>query len=158
MIGFVGDCGCLSGWKDRVGVHLSRQRKVYGVMRGMRTRLSMVAQSGMEDDDRVTTEGEGSVEVPLKRPVSYRPAEKAEGQMKEDTLYDDGDPVGKREGTRKNKKVTKAAAAQGSLGFADAWAASGRNRFDVWFFIGLATLLAPIGILAWGIATGRIPI
>jgi hypothetical protein len=43
---------------------------------------------------------------------------------------------------KEDKKVTKSAAAQGSMGFADAWASQNRDRggsqFDVWFWIGLS--------------------
>jgi hypothetical protein len=44
--------------------------------------------------------------------------------------------------SKEDKKVTKSAAAQGSMGFADAWASQNRDRggsrFDVWFWIGLS--------------------
>lgn len=55
------------------------------------------------------------------------------------------------------KKVTKAAAAQQSMGFADAWAAQNQGRLDVWLIIGLLTILTPFAILAWGVQSGAIP-
>jgi len=49
--------------------------------------------------------------------------------------------------TKKEKKFSKSATNQYNLGFADAWAASGRSRYDVWFFIGLLT--SRLHVLEW---------
>ena len=67
-----------------------------------------------------------------------------------------GEGLGPRRGV-KEKKVTKAAAIQKSQGFADAWAEQNQGRLDVWFVIGLITLLTPLVILVWAVATGVIP-
>ncbi|KAI0567026.1 hypothetical protein FGB62_5g536 [Gracilaria domingensis] len=67
-----------------------------------------------------------------------------------------GEGMGPRRGVRE-KKVTKAAAIQKSKGFADAWAEQNQGRVDVWLIIGAITLLTPLIILAWGVATGVIP-
>lgn len=72
----------------------------------------------------VGEDGDEEEDVPLSRPVSYRPVEQpifedqGVGAVRDDQVV------------RKEKRVTKAAAVQQSMGFADAWAASGRNRFD----------------------------
>ena len=55
------------------------------------------------------------------------------------------------------KKVSKAAAAQQSMTFQDAWTAQNQGRFDIWFWIGLVALITPFAILAWGIQSGAIP-
>lgn len=71
-----------------------------------------------------------------------------------------GPPVGSGMGPRrgvKDKKVTKAAAIQNSRSFADAWADQNQGRIDVWLIIGIITLLTPLVILAWAVATGVIP-
>lgn len=67
-----------------------------------------------------------------------------------------GDGMGPRRGT-KEKKVTRAAAIQKSQTFADAWAEQNQGRVDVWLIIGAITLLTPLIILAWAVATGVIP-
>lgn len=67
-----------------------------------------------------------------------------------------GEGLGPRRGV-KEKKVTRAAAIQKSQGFADAWAEQNQGRVDVWLIIGALTLLTPLVILAWAIATGVIP-
>lgn len=67
-----------------------------------------------------------------------------------------GEGLGPRRGARE-KKVTRAAAIQKSQSFADAWAEQNQGRIDVWIIIGLITLLTPLVILAWAIATGVIP-
>lgn len=71
-----------------------------------------------------------------------------------------GPPVGRGMGPRrgtKEKKVTRAAAIQKSQTFADAWAEQNQGRVDVWLIIGALTLLTPLLILAWAVATGVIP-
>ena len=67
-----------------------------------------------------------------------------------------GEGLGPRRGTGE-KKVTKAAAIQKSQSFADAWAEQNQGRVDVWLIIGAITLLTPLVILAWAVATGVIP-
>lgn len=67
-----------------------------------------------------------------------------------------GEGMGPRRGT-KEKKVTRAAAIQKSQSFADAWAEQNQGRIDVWLIIGAITLLTPLIILAWAVATGVIP-
>lgn len=67
-----------------------------------------------------------------------------------------GEGMGPRRGTRE-KKVTRAAAIQKSQSFADAWAEQNQGKIDVWLIIGLLTLLTPIIILIWAVATGVIP-
>lgn len=67
-----------------------------------------------------------------------------------------GDGMGPRRGA-KEKKVTRAAAIQKSQSFADAWAEQNQGRVDVWLIIGALTLLTPILILVWAVATGVIP-
>lgn len=67
-----------------------------------------------------------------------------------------GDGLGPRRG-KKEKKVTRAAAIQKSQGFADAWAEQNAGKIDVWIIIGAVTLLTPILILVWAVATGVIP-
>ncbi|PXF41269.1 hypothetical protein BWQ96_09029 [Gracilariopsis chorda] len=67
-----------------------------------------------------------------------------------------GEGLGPRRGA-KEKKVTRAAAIQKSQGFADAWAEQNQGRVDVWLIIGALTLLTPLIILAWAVATGVIP-
>lgn len=67
-----------------------------------------------------------------------------------------GTGMGPRRGTDE-KKVTKAAAIQKSQSFADAWAEQNQGKVDVWLIIGVLTLLTPIAILVWAVATGVIP-
>lgn len=67
-----------------------------------------------------------------------------------------GEGLGPRRG-KKEKKVTRAAAIQKSQGFADAWAEQNAGKIDVWIIIGAVTLLTPILILVWAVATGVIP-
>lgn len=67
-----------------------------------------------------------------------------------------GEGMGPRRGV-KEKKVTRAAAIQKSQSFADAWAEQNQGRVDVWLIIGAITLLTPLIILAWAVATGIIP-
>eukprot|EP00177_Eucheuma_denticulatum_P004274 GFKZ01007755.1.p1 GENE.GFKZ01007755.1~~GFKZ01007755.1.p1 ORF type:complete len:165 (-),score=16.11 GFKZ01007755.1:70-564(-) len=67
-----------------------------------------------------------------------------------------GEGLGPRRGI-KDKKVTRAAAIQKSKGFADAWAEQNQGRVDVWLVIGALTILTPLLILAWAVATGVIP-
>lgn len=67
-----------------------------------------------------------------------------------------GEGMGPRRGT-KEKKVTRAAEIQKSQSFADAWAEQNQGRVDVWLIIGAMTLLTPIVIIAWAVATGVIP-
>lgn len=67
-----------------------------------------------------------------------------------------GEGMGPRRGAR-DKKVTRAAAIQKSQSFADAWAEQNEGRVDVWLIIAALTLLTPIAILAWAVATGVIP-
>lgn len=67
-----------------------------------------------------------------------------------------GEGLGPRRGVGE-KKVTRAAAIQKSKSFADAWAEQNQGRIDVWIIIGLITLLTPLVILAWAVATGIIP-
>ncbi|CAN8065141.1 unnamed protein product [Agarophyton chilense] len=67
-----------------------------------------------------------------------------------------GTGLGPRRG-RNEKKVTRAAAIQKSQSFADAWAEQNQGRVDVWLIIGAITLLTPLLILAWAVATGVIP-
>lgn len=67
-----------------------------------------------------------------------------------------GEGLGPRRGVQE-KKVTKAAAIQKSQSFADAWAEQNQGRPDIWLLIGALTLLTPIIILAWAVATGVIP-
>lgn len=67
-----------------------------------------------------------------------------------------GEGLGPRRGVSE-KKVTRAAAIQKSQTFADAWAEQNQGRVDVWLIIGAVTLLTPIIILVWAIATGVIP-
>lgn len=67
-----------------------------------------------------------------------------------------GEGLGPRRGASE-KKVTRAAAIQKSQTFADAWAEQNEGKLDVWLIIGALTLLTPILILLWAIATGVIP-
>jgi hypothetical protein len=71
-----------------------------------------------------------------------------------------GTGLGPRRGQRE-KRVTKAAAAQGSMGFADAWASQNRDRggsrIDVWAIIGLLFILTPFVIIGIAVYTGAIP-
>lgn len=67
-----------------------------------------------------------------------------------------GAGLGPRRGAQE-KKVTRAAAIQKSKGFADAWAEQNQGRIDVWLIIGALTLLTPVLILVWAVATGVIP-
>lgn len=67
-----------------------------------------------------------------------------------------GEGMGPRRGN-KEKKVTRAAAIQKSQSFADAWAEQNQGRVDVWLIIGAVTLLTPLLILVWGVASGVIP-
>lgn len=72
-----------------------------------------------------------------------------------------GKGLGPRRGTQKEKRVTKASAAQGSMSFADAWASQNRDRggtrFDFWFWVGLLFILTPAVILVVALYTGVIP-
>lgn len=67
-----------------------------------------------------------------------------------------GEGMGPRRGVAE-KKVTRAAAIQKSRTFADAWAEQNEGKIDVWIIIGAVTLLTPIIILVWAVATGVIP-
>lgn len=81
-------------------------------------------------------------------------AESAPGDMA--NAPEVGEGMGPRRGT-KEKKVTRAAEIQKSQSFADAWAEQNQGRVDVWLIIGAMTLLTPLLILAWGVASGAIP-
>lgn len=67
-----------------------------------------------------------------------------------------GEGMGPRRGVGE-KKVTRAAAIQKSQTFADAWAEQNEGKVDVWVIIGIVTLLTPLVIIAWAVATGVIP-
>lgn len=59
------------------------------------------------------------------------------------------------------KKASPAAAAQGYMTFADAWASQNRDRggkrIDVWAIIGLLFILTPPVIIVIAVLTGAIP-
>lgn len=117
-----------------------------------------------------SNENEGAVSKPARKlPVSNAPPNTGKKLVRNKTQeYADGsagdmvggpevgEGMGPRRGT-KEKKVTRAAAIQKSQSFADAWAEQNQGKVDVWLIIGAMTLLTPVVILVWAVATGVIP-